>query len=243
MSTTTTVFAAPQRYARAGGGLYLVLIALGLFAEVTRDRMIVSGDAAATAARIIAAEPLWRAGIAAELAAVVCALTLAMIYYVLLRPVSRELTILATFLRIVSLTVQTVAVFFLLAAVYPFGPAPYLNAFTAEQQQVLARLAIRAHADGYGVALLVLGFCFLVHGYLIFRSGFLPRILGRLMQLAGLSYLVNSFALVLVPAVASRLFPLILLPAFVGELSLSLWLLVKGVDIVKWRALAPSPQP
>src|SRR4029078_4616679 len=162
MSTTTTVFAAPQRYARAGGGLYLILIALGLFAEVTRDRMIVSGDAAATAARIIAAEPLWRAGIAAELGAVVCALTLAMIYYVLLRPVSRELTILATFLRIVSLTVQTVAVFFLLAAVYPFGPAPYLNAFTAEQQQVLARLAIRAHADGYGVALLVLGFCFLV---------------------------------------------------------------------------------
>jgi len=162
---------------------------------------------------------------------------------VLLRPVSRELTILATFLRIVSLTVQTVAVFFLLAAVYPFGPAPYLNAFTAEQQQVLARLAIRAHADGYGVALLVLGFCFLVHGYLIFRSGFLPRILGRLMQLAGLSYLVNSFALVLVPAVVSRLFPLILLPAFVGELSLSLWLLVKGVDVVKWRALAPSPQP
>jgi Domain of unknown function (DUF4386) len=243
MSTTTTVFAAPQRYARAGGGLYLLLIALGLFAEITRDSMIVPGDAAATAGRIIAGESLWRAGIGAELVAVVCALTLAMIYYVLLRPVSRELTILATFLRMVSLTVQTVGVFFLLAALYPFGPAPYLKAFTAEQQQVLARLAIRAHADGYGVALLVLGFCFLVHGYLIFRSGFLPRVLGRLIQLAGLSYLANSFALVLAPAVASRLFPLILLPAFVGELSLSLWLLAKGVDVVKWRALAPAPHP
>jgi len=243
MSTTTTVFMAPQRYARAGGGLYLALIALGLFAEISRNSMIVSGDAAGTAARIVAGEPLWRAAIAAEFLTIVCALTLAMIYYVLLRPVSRELTILATFLRMVSLTVQTVAVFFLLAALYPLGAAPYLKAFTAEQQQVLARLAIRAHADGYGVALLVLGFCLLVHGYLIFTSTFLPRVLGLLIQLAGLSYLANSFALVLAPAIASRLFPLILLPAFVGELSLSLWLLVKGVDAGKWRALAPAPQP
>jgi hypothetical protein len=238
MSTPASVFAAPARYARAGGLLYLILIALGVFAQATRDGMMVSNDAAATVANIVAGESMWRAAVAAEFVTIVCALTLAMIYYVLLRPVSRELTILATFLRLVSLTIQAVAVFFLLAALFPLGPAPYLHAFTGQQLQVLARLAIRAHSEGYGVALLVLGFCFVVHGYLIFTSGFLPRILGVMIQLAGVSYLTNSFALVLAPGIAARLFPLILLPAFIGELSLSLWLLVKGVDVGKWRALA-----
>ena len=98
MSTTTTVLAFPQRYARAGGVLYLVIIVLGIFAEVVRGSMIVARDAAVTASNVLAHEPLWRAAIAAEFVVVVCALTLGMIYYVLLRPVSRELTILATFL-------------------------------------------------------------------------------------------------------------------------------------------------
>src|SRR4029077_12691023 len=99
MSTPPTVLDAPQRYARAGGALYLALIALGMFAEVTRDRIIVGGNPTATVANLTSMEFLWRLGITAELVGLVCAFALAMIYYLLLRPVSRELTILATLIR------------------------------------------------------------------------------------------------------------------------------------------------
>jgi hypothetical protein len=230
------VESSPQLYARSGGGLYLVIIVLGLFAEIfVRGRLIVSGDAAATVANIRAMESLWRAGILAEYIALVCAIALAMIYFVLLRPVSRELNLLATFLRLVSLAVQGVAVLDLSAALFPLSNSASLRAFTPEQLAALVTLAVKSHSQGFGVALLVLGFCFLIHGYLIFRSAYLPGALGILIQIAGVCYLTNSISLLLAPALANRMFPAILLPAFIGETSLCLWLLVKGVDLEEWR--------
>jgi hypothetical protein len=88
------------------------------------------------------------------------------------------------------------------------------------------------------MGLIFFGFECLVLGYLIFRSGYFPRILGVLMQIAGLSYLTNSFALLLAPAFAAKLVPAILLPALIGELSLCLWLLIKGVNAQRWREQA-----
>ncbi len=80
-------------------------------------------------------------------------------------------------------------------------------------------------------------FCVIV-GYLIFRSGYLPKTIGVLMQIAGVCYLTNSFALILSPTVANRLFPAILVPAFIGEASLCLWLLVKGANVERWEERA-----
>jgi len=228
------VESSPRVYARIGGALYLLLIVLGAVGEFTRGRLIVSSDAAATAANITSMESLWRFGIVAEFLALLCAIALAMIYFVLLKPVSSELNLLATFLRLVAIAVQAVAVLNLAAALFPLGNAAYLNAFTPEQLYALARLAIRSHSYGYSLALLFFGSCFLVHGRLIFRSGFLPQVLGILIQVAGVCYLTNSLALFLAPAIADRIFPAILLPSFVGELSLCLWLLVKGVNAEKW---------
>jgi hypothetical protein len=99
----------------------------------------------------------------------------------------------------------------------------------------MAYLSIKADSYGFGVGLIFFGFACLVMGYLIFRSGYLPKIIGVLMQLAGLAYLVNSFALILAPAVAKVLFPAILLPAFVGELTFCLWLIFKGVNLTRWN--------
>lgn len=130
---------------------------------------------------------------------------------------------------------QAVAVLNLVAALFPLGNAAYLKAFTPEQLHAMASLALRSHAYGFGLALLIFGCCFLFHGYLIFRSGFLPKALGILIQVAGLCYMTNSLALFLAPAFADRIFPAILLPSFVGEASLCLWLLVKGVDVEKWK--------
>ena len=106
--------------------------------------------------------------------------------------------------------------------------------FSAEQLQALSYLAIKAHGHGFGIGLIFFGFACLVRGYLIYRSGYLPKLLGLLLVLAGLGYLVNSFALILAPALAAQLSPAVLVPAFVGELALSLWLIVKGVDRAQW---------
>ncbi len=229
------VESSPRLYARTGGALYLALIVLGILAEAVRDKLAISGNAAMTAANIAGKQLLWRLGIASEFVALICATALAMIYFVLLRPVSKELNLLATFLRLVAIAIQALAVLNLDLALFPLGNAVPLKAFTAEQLYALANLAIRSHSHGWGLALLFFGTCFLVHGRLIFRSGFLPKVLGVLIQIAGACYLINSFALFLVPAVAGRIFPAILIPSFVGEASLCLWLLVKGVDAEKWR--------
>ena len=226
----------PQFYARTGGALYLIIIVAGLFGEAfVRSRLVVPGDASATAANITAMESLWRVGIASEFLALICAITLAMIYFVLLRPVSRELNLLATFLRLASLTIEAVATLNLIAALSLLRNSASLEAFTPEQLNVLMTAAIRSHSDGFGIALLFLGVCFLIHGYLIVKSGYLPRTLGGLIQVAGVCYLTNSIAQLVAPRIANQIFPAILLPAFIGELSLCLWLLVKGVNIERWR--------
>ena len=229
------VESSPQSYARIGGALYLGNIVLGVVGEVVRDRLIVSGDAAATAANVTSMASLWRLGIASEFLALICAIALATIYFVLLRPVSEELNLFATFLRLVAIGVEAIVAMNLVQASFPLGNAASLEAFTAEQRDALTALAIKSHAYGFGLALLLFGCCFLVHGYLIVRSGFLPRVLGLLIQVAGLCYLTNSFALFLAPALADRIFPGILLPAFVGEASLCIWLLVKGINVDNWR--------
>jgi len=241
--TDRNVKTSPQLYARIGGVLYLIIIVLGIFGEAfVRDRLIVSGDAAATAANLRSMESLWRLGIATELFLLICAIALALIFFVLLRPVSRDLALLAVFFNLISVAVEAVAALDLVAALFPLGNAGYLKAFPPEQLYAMASLAIKSHSYGFGVALIFFGCVCLVLGYLIFRSGYLPKALGVLMQIAGLSYLTNSFALLLAPNFANRIFPAILVPAFVGEASLCLWLIVKGVNVEKWnRRQVQSP--
>ena len=233
------VDASPRALSRIGGALYVIIIALGTFEEVgIRGRIVVSGNAAATAANLRSMESLWRFGIAAEFVVLVCSIALALIFYMLLRPVSTELAGLAVFFNLVSLTVEAVAATYLGQALFPLGAARYLSAFPPEQRYAMASLAIRTHSYGFGVALIFFGCACLVLGYLIRRSGYLPNVVGVLMQVAGACYLVESFATLLAPPVAGRLLPWILVPSFLGESSLALWLLVKGVNVERWAARA-----
>ena len=100
---------------------------------------------------------------------------------------------------------------------------------------MLTCLAIKTHGYGFGIGLIFFGFECLIDGYLIFKSGFLPKALGVLILIAGLCYLLNSFALLLSPPLADALFPTVLLPPFIGESAMCLWLLIKGVDLTKWN--------
>jgi hypothetical protein len=239
--TARAIEQSPQLYARIGGGLYLIIIVIGFWGEAfVRSRLIVSGDAAATAANIISHEPLWRFHIAAELFLLICAIVLLLILFALLRPVSRDLALLAVFFNLVSIGIEAAVTMHLLEALFPLGNAGYLKAFTPDQLYAVASLSLKLHSYGFAVSLLFFGgFCLIV-GRLIFRSGYLPKTIGVLMQTAGVCYLINSFALILSPAVASRLFPAILVPAFIGEVSLCLWLLVKGVNVHRWKEQASA---
>ena len=232
---TSSVEQSIQRYSRIGGVLYLAIIVLGLFGEVfVRGTLVVSGDATATASAIAASDSLWRAGLAGDLLMHVFDLPVIVVLYLLLRPVSESLALLATFFNLIQTAVLVANKLNLLVPILLVGNAGGLDAFSPQQLHALSYLAIKAHGYGFGVGLIFFGFACLLRGYLIFKSGYFPRILGWLIALAGLSYLVNSFALLLAPALASALFPFILMPAFVGELSFALWLTFKGVNVEKW---------
>ncbi|HEX3024878.1 MAG TPA: DUF4386 domain-containing protein [Chitinophagaceae bacterium] len=233
---TTLSKYSPQVYARLGGILYLIIIVAGLSSEFFfRGKLIVANNPAATANNLIASEPLWRIGILVEYLSLICTIVLAMIYFFLLRPVHKNLNLLATFFRLISIIVQVVAVLNLTAALFPLISQGTNKAFTSEQVYSLTNFAIKSHSFGYSISLLFLGCCFFVHGYLIFKSGFLPKLLGILIQIAGIGYLTNSFTLILAPKLTAWTFPIIILPVLVGETSLSLWLLIKGVDVNNWE--------
>jgi len=214
---------------RIGGLLYLIVIIGGFYDEVfVRGGLIVSGDAAATAANIRSMESLWRFGIASEMVLLMCVVVLAWIFYLLLRPVSRDLALLMLLFDFVAIAVEAAIQLPLLAAMFAVGNAD------------LVSLSVRVHAYGFGIALIFFACTFLVRGHLIVTSGYIPKAIGVLVQLAGVGYLVNSFALLLAPAFANMIFPAILLPAFIGESSICLWLLFKGVNVAKWEQQVAS---
>ncbi|MGH9162303.1 MAG: DUF4386 domain-containing protein [Vicinamibacteraceae bacterium] len=235
--TRRAVEGSPQTYARIGGGLYLFIIVAALFGQIfVRDSLIVSGDAAATANNILASETLFRVGLAGELLTCVCDVALALILYVLLEPVSRTVALLAAFYRLTFVAVYAVAKLFLLMAAGVLGGTVYLNAFEQKPLEALAYLSLRLHGDGYGVALIFFGVMCILLGVLIYKSGYLPSLIGLLLAIGGAGYLVSSFAVILAPAFGASLFPWALLPAFFAELGLALWLVVKGVDVPTWEA-------
>jgi len=222
-----------RKIARVAGLLYLVLIIAGILAEFfVRSSLIVTGDAAATANNIMQSGGLYRIGIAADLIMILCDVALALAFYLLLKPVSHPLALLAAFFRLAqaaTLGTNLLNLFFVLKLV---GGAGYLNVFSADQLHSLALLFLEAHSIGYSIGLVFFGLCLFVLGYLVFKSGYLPGILGILLILASLGYLIDSFALVLLPNYLDyeTLFALVVfVPAFIAELALCLWLLLKGV--------------
>jgi len=164
----------------------------------------------------------------------ICDVGLMVVFYVLLRPVSRNLALLAVLFNLVQTAVLVANKMTLLLPLFLLGSGDYLKAFSPEQLQALAYVSLRLHDYGFGFGLIFFGMECIVLGWLIVRSEYLPKPIGLLMQFAGVCYLTNSFALVLDPELASRLFPAILLPPFIAESSLALWLLLKGVEPAKW---------
>lgn len=236
--TTHTATRSPQIYARIGGALYLLIIVIGFSTQFfVRDKLIVSEDVTATADNIMASASLWRMGIAGELIMRVFDVVVMLTLYLLLRPVNKNLAMLAVLFNLIQTAVLAAYALNLWAALLFLGNATYLKVFEPQQLQALTYLSVRSYAHGFGIGLIFFGFVCLIQGYLLFKSGYFPRIIGVLMAIAGLSYLTNSFTLLLAPTLAAKIFPILAL-ALIGELSLCLWLMVKGVNLAQWEKRA-----
>jgi hypothetical protein len=221
--------------ARIAGWLYLMIIISGILAEFfIRQSLIVPGDAAATAANVSASGGLFRLGIAADLVMIICDVALAVLFYLLLKPVNKTFAMLAAFFRLTQAAVLAVNLLNLFFVLQLLGGANYLAVFGPEQLQGLVLFFFQAHGTGYAVGLVFFGIQCLLLGYLIYRSGYFPRILGVLLMVAGIGYLTDSFARVLLAnyAVHENIFSLVVfLPAFIGEMALCLWLIIRGKTI------------
>ncbi|MBV9988077.1 MAG: DUF4386 domain-containing protein [Chitinophagaceae bacterium] len=228
----------PKVYARTAGALYLVLIVVGLFAEVfVRNRLVVPGNSNATADHILASPGLWRAGIVADLIMHVLDIPIMWLVYILFRPVNRNLALLVLLFNLVQTAVLVANKLNLVAALLPLENSDYQAVFGAQQLHSQVYLSLKLHDYGFGIGLIFFGFVCLIEGYLILRSGLLPGFIGTMMQLAGICYLISSFTQLLAPRLESPLFLLLMLPCIVGELSFCLWLLIKGVHTEKWKQL------
>ena len=223
-----------NQLAKTAGFLYLIMILAGGFAEAfVREGLTVSGNAIATAHNILASEQLYRFGLVADLVTLTCGTILSLIFYILFKPVNRNLSLLALIFSIVASAVMAVNLLNQLAPLLLLHNTAYLKVFTMEQLQTLSLFFLNLQSQGYNISLLLFAFYFPIIGWLVYQSNFLPRILGVIYTMAGLGYLINSLAWFLFPHLAAYLFPYVLLPAFIGETSMSLWLLIKGVKIQK----------
>ncbi|HTI08118.1 MAG TPA: DUF4386 domain-containing protein [Puia sp.] len=232
----------PKVYARIGGLAYLIIIVAGAMGEIfIRSKIIVPGDALATTQNIAASPTLWRIGVFGDLVMHVFDLVLGVVYYMLFKRVNKTLALLSLLFGLIQTAVLVANKMNLMMPLFLLEDTSYSKAFTQQQLQVLNSLFIKAHEYGFGFGLVFFGFECLIDGYLIFKSEFLPRALGVLITIAGLCYLTNTFLLIFSPKLEGSLFPILLGPlAFIGEFSLCLWLLIKGVNVKKWNELLNS---
>src|SRR5215471_17900406 len=224
----------PLLKARIAGVFYLLNI-LTIFLAIFFFRgLFVSGNPAATATNILTHESLFRLGFAAELISTACSIGVSALLYVLLEPVNRSLSLLAAFFRLVACAIFALSYLFQLAPLQILGATHYLTE-SREQLQALAFLLYTFHARTSDIAIVFFAFHFTLLGYLIFSSTFLPRFLGVLLVFAGLSGLIF-----LAPSLGRFLFPYFAPFGLLGEVSLAVWLLARGVNIQRWKEQASA---
>lgn len=225
-------------YSRAAGIFLVLSIFGGWFWEMYVPSVMLTGDAATTAAQLRLHEGLFRLGFAAYLVEAFSDVVLAWLFYVLLRPVHRDLALLSAFFGLVSMLVFAVTMLLYFAAPMFLSGNRYLAAFPPDQADSMASLFLSLYAGLSGVSMLFYGTAWLIRGYLTFRSTYLPRLLGALMVAAGLGFVAKTAAQVLAPAYS---WDVLLAPMFLNAVALAIWMLAKGVDRDKWdRAVAAS---
>ena len=229
--------ASPRFKARMAGAFQLLEALTATFGQViVLGRLVVDGNAAATAANILGHERLFWVGFASSLMGVAFHIAWALLIYVLLKPVSRSLSLLAAFFVLVCCAMQALTSLLYLAPLLILQGGSSLSAFTAEQLQALALMFLKLNTYAFNIDLVFFGLWCVLTGYLIFRSTFLPRILGVLLAISGLGFVTYLY-----PPLAYHLFvPYIASASALGEIPLELWLIVMGVNVQRWKEQASA---
>lgn len=226
-----TTWPSQAKAARIAGALYLVQMATAIFGEsFVRGSLIVPGDAGRTAENIIESERLFRVGIATDIFTYVAVLVLVWALYVLVRPVNRNLALLAVSLRLLELATHCAATVFSLVAVTYLGGADHLKSFEPAQLHSLARVAVTAQSLGLNVGFVLVGLGSSVFAYLLLKSRYVPRLLAAWGIFASL--LLSAYAITFIvypPAVSVWMAWMI--PMFIYEVGLGFWLLLKGAKL------------
>ena len=211
------------------GGLYLIYMVISIFADVFgRSKLIVLGEAATTARNIMASAWQFRIGFVVDLVAGVLFLLTAWALYALLKPVNKNIALLFLLLNLDGVAVWCFSDLFLMAGQLLLSGADYLKVFQADQLQALAMLSLYIYKNGFlGIAQLFFGAWLLPLGYLVFKSGFLPRVLGVILMLHCVAWLATALQFFLFPGFAAITY--ISYPiGFISEFGLTLWLLIMG---------------
>ena len=232
----------PVRQARIAGACWLLCIVAGLAGFMAAGPLIVANDAAATATNILTYESLYRLGFAFDLISGASYLVTTVFIYFVLKPVGRSLSMLAAFFGLAGVAIGGVAWVSRLALLVLLHGDQYLSAFTTSQLQAMAMTAITLQLQVFSIAMVFFGVQCLSIGYLVAQSTFLPRVLGILLGLGGTGYVIASFASFLIPSFGPHLIQFVLPVALIGEGSLTLWLLVKGLNIQRWNERATAAE-
>ncbi|NIT41882.1 MAG: DUF4386 family protein, partial [Gammaproteobacteria bacterium] len=198
--TTRTAETSPLVYARIAGILYLIIFIAALFGPIfVRSNLIVPGDATTTANNIMASESLFRAGIVSYLVIFLSEIVLSVILYVLLKPVSKTLALVMMVFRLAMTTIHGINLLNQFFALLLLSGADYLTVFETDQLHALVLLFLNAHEYGWSIGIVFFSLHVFLLGYLVYKSGYFPRILGVLLIFASLSYLIDGFAILLLP--------------------------------------------
>jgi len=223
-------------YCRAVGIFLILTMIGGYFGEMYVPSQIMTGDAAATVAQLRQNDGLFRLGFAAYLIEAFSDIVLAWLFYLLLRPVHRDLALLSAFFGVVSMSLFAVTQMFYFSAPIFLKGGEYLAAFSPPQLEALANVFLSLYARLSGLFTLFYGTAWIVRGCLTFTSAYLPRLLGALMVVAGLGFVAKNMTSLLASAYSSDM---LLAPMFLNVVVLAVWMLFRGVDQEKWnRAVA-----
>lgn len=221
-----------RTYCRAVAVFLLFSIVGGFFGELYVPSLMSGDDAASTAAQLRNNDALFRLGFAAYLLEAVSDVVLAWLFYVLLRPVHRDLALLSAFFGLVSTALfATTKMFYFSAPMFVSGSTD-LAAFPPAQLDSLATAFVSLYARLSGLSMLFYGIAWIIRGYLTFKSGYLPRSLGVLMLVAGLGFVAKTLTYLLAPSFSSDL---LLAPMFLTAVSVMIWMLTKGVRQDRWN--------
>ncbi len=222
-------------YARVAGTLYLILVPLAILGfPFGPTHLFVPGDAAATASNVAASVGLFRLSVVINILGAIVNALVALALYRLLKVVNKNMASLMVIFLLLSVPIGMLNEVNHLAALRLLVGASYLTPFTASQLQGLALFFHDLHGFGLTIAQVFWGLWLFPMGYLIYKSGFLPRILGALMIVGCFGYLAVSLASILFPGYSLDFLRF----AAIGEVLLPLWLVIKGVNVEQWEKRA-----